>query len=157
MSEPIEVSKEAYACFERERWNALIDVISGASLDELTAVQRKAHLAWWYSSEVLNGGHDRYFGNNANLDHSEVIAALESSGALCQSKIPGIAEAYFIKAQGDMPKGYDEFLTWEQKYGYGLQMGEFDNQFYQCRPEIETALLEDYLDKNESESIKWVA
>ena len=156
MSEPKEVSKEAYASFDGESWNALVDVISGADHNELTPVQRMAHLVWWYSSEVLNGGHDQYFGNRKHFDHSEVIAALDSLGANCQSKILKEALIYFIKALGNMPKGYDEYLAWEQDYGYETRMSIFDEQFYECRPEIETELLENYLNANESEFIRWV-
>ena len=149
MSEPKEVSKEAYASFEGERWNALIDVVSGP-------IQRVAHLVLCYSGDVLNGGHDQYFGNKENFDLSEVIAALNSVGATCQSEVLKEALIYYLKALENMPQGYDEYIAWEQDYGYEAQMRKFDEQFYACRPEIETELLEDYLNKNESEFIKWV-
>lgn len=156
MSDPIEVSKKAYESFGGEKWNALIDLISRSDLDELTPVQRIAHLGWWYSSEVLNGGHDQYFGNWDCFDHSEVITSLDSLGAICQSKILKRALMYFTNAQKDMPTGYDEYLAWEQEYGYNDQMTNFDLEFYDCRPEIESELLEIYLNANESEFIKWV-
>lgn len=156
MSEPMEVSKKAYASFKGEKWNALIDLISAADLDELTPVQRIAHLAWWYNSEVLNGGHDQYFGNKDYFDHSEVVSALDALGATCQHDVLKEALIYFTKAQEDMPDGYDEYLAWDQEYRYGDQMSNFDKQFYGCRPEIETELLENYLNANESEFIKWV-
>lgn len=156
MSDPIEVSKRAYDSFQGEKWNALIDLISGADLDELTPVQRIAHLAWWYSSEVLNGGHEQYFGNKDYFDHTEVISALNSLGAKCQRNILREVLAYYLKSQKEMPNDYDEYIVWEQEYGYGSQMSTFDQQFYDCRPEIETELLENYLNGNESEFIKWV-
>lgn len=69
MSEPIELSKKAYEAFEGEQWNALIDLVSTAHPGETTPIQRVACLAWVYSSEVLNGGHEQYFGNQQDLDH----------------------------------------------------------------------------------------
>ena len=156
MTEPKEVSKEAYALFEGERWNAFVDLIMGADLTELTHVQRIAHLANWYSCEVLNGGHDQYFGNKEYFDHFEVIAALNSIGANCQSAVLKEALTYYMKAIGNMPEGYDEYIAWEQDYGYEARMRKFDEQFYACRPEIEAELLEAYLNTNESEFIKWV-
>lgn len=156
MTEPIEVSRKTYASFEGERWNAFIDLISKASLDEVTSIQRVAFLAWWYSSEVLNGGHDQYFGNKAYFEHAEVIESLKTIGAQCQSDVLRSAFAYYSKAQKAMPEEYDEFISWNRRHGYSRQMETFDLKFYDCRPEIETELLEAYLDAHESDFIRWV-
>ena len=156
MSKPMEVSKKAYDSFEGEKWNALIELISWAELDELTRVQRVAHFAWWYSSEVLNGGHEQYFGNKDYFDHIEVINCLETMGAKCQGNVLKEAMAYFTKAQKEMPDGYEEYVVWDKKYGYSNQMSIFDQQFYNCRPEIEVELLDAYLNTYEYEFIKWI-
>jgi len=155
MSNPIEVSKKAYASFEGEKWNAMADLLSRSDLEELTAVQRLAHLAWWYNNEVLNGGHDQYFVNKDYFVHSEVISALHSLGAVNQSNILREALIYLTKAIDHMPNDYDEFIAWDKEYRYGDQMSIFDNQFYNCRPDIDE-LLENYLATNESEFIQWV-
>ncbi len=156
MTDPIELSREAYDSFEGQKWNAFIELISGADLDELTPVQRIAHLAWWYSSEVLNGGHGQYFGNKDYFDHAAVMSALSSIGARCQSDILKEALEYYLKAQREMPNDYDEYIVWEKQYEYESQLSIFDKHFSNCTPEIETELLENYLEMNESEFIKWV-
>jgi len=157
MSAPIKVSKAAHASFEGEAWNALIDLISGNDPEELTPVQRTAHLAWVCSSEVLNGGHDQYFGNQEHLDHREVISALTVPGAVRQSEILKEALNYFARAQQEMPDDYEQYVAWDKHYGYGARMIEFDQRFYDCRPEIETELLEAYRGANESEFITWIS
>ena len=40
-----------------ERWNAFIDLVATEDANSLTATQRTAQLAYWYDSEVQNGGH----------------------------------------------------------------------------------------------------
>lgn len=155
MSEPIELGKKAYEVFEEERWNAYIHLLSTAHPDETTPVQRVACLAWVYSSEVLNGGHEQYFGNQQDLDHVEVIETLKTLGAHCQSDVLAIAFSFHSKAQTSMPEGYDEYVSWDQKSGYSEQLRAFDLDFYRCRPEIETELLQVYLDANESAFIRW--
>ena len=44
-------------------WNAFVDLIAVESYEQLSPVQRMAHLAFWYDSEVQNGGHGQYFEN----------------------------------------------------------------------------------------------
>ena len=156
MRAPIEVSKSANAAFDGERWNAFIDFISRSNLDELTRIQRVAHLAWWYSSEVLNGGHDQYFGNKESFDHLEVISALDDLNAKCQRNVLQDPWAYYENIKKEIPDGYDEYIAWEKEVGYSKQMIEFDERFYICQPEIETELLEAYLNKHEAEFIKWI-
>ena len=42
-------------------WNAFIDLIAIEDYGDLSPIQRKAHLVFWYESEVQNGGHGQYF------------------------------------------------------------------------------------------------
>ena len=156
MSKPIQVSKKAYRVFDGARWNALVSLLSTANLDETTPIQRVALLAWVYSSEVLNGGHEQYFVNRNDIDHIEVMEALHGIGAYCQSDVLRSALACHSDARRNMPEGYDEYIAWDERYGYSKQLSVFDQQFYNCRPEIETALLEAHLDRYESQFIKWV-
>jgi len=155
MSEPIGLSKKAYVAFEGERWNAFIDLLSTARPDETTPVQRVAFRAWVYSSEVLNGGHEQYFGNQQDLNHVEVIDNLKTLGAHCQSDVLASAFSFESMAQTSMPEGYEAYVSWDEEYGYSEKLRVFDLDFYRCRPEIETELLQRYLDVNESEFIKW--
>lgn len=129
--------------------------MSTAHPGETTPIQRVACLAWVYRSEVLNGGHEQYFGNQQDLDHVEVIETLKTLGAHCQSDILASAFAFHSNAQTTMPEGYDAYMSWDQTYGYSEQLRTFDRNFYRCRPEIETELLQVYLDANESEFIRW--
>ncbi len=52
------------------------DMCALSDIQDLTPVQRLAHLAYWYMSEVENGGHQQYFLNKVDFEHDEVAQAL---------------------------------------------------------------------------------
>ena len=156
MSDPITVSRAAHAADESVQWDAFIGLIAGAVPADLTPVQRVAHLAWWYSSEVLNGGHDQYLGSGEEIDHREVINALTTIGARCQADVLAEALTYFREAATTMPDDYAELLRWQEQYGYAGTMGAFDRRFHACRPPIEASLRERYLRDHEPAFIRWV-
>jgi hypothetical protein len=54
------LSRELVARQPYERWNAFIDLVATEDATRLTATQRAAQLAFWYDSEVQNGGHLQY-------------------------------------------------------------------------------------------------
>ncbi len=68
-------------------WNTFIDLVSLAECEELGPKQRIAHLAFWYDSEVQNGGHLQYFENIRGAHLAETIQALDAIGAFCQKHI----------------------------------------------------------------------
>ena len=156
MTDPIEVSKTNCGGMPADRWNAFLQLLTSATPDEFTPIQRVAYLAWWYSSEILNGGHDQYFGNNAVLDQAEVVKALKSLGAMRQSEVLGRAHAVNSRMAEEMPNDHSELIVWEKENKYTEKMADFDQEFYACEPPIEAELLESFLIHHESEFIRWV-
>jgi len=156
MTEPKKISRNAFAEFDGERWNAYVELLTRSELDELTPNQRSAYLAYWYSSEVLNGGHEQYFGNKEHFNHAEVVEALMVLGAESQADILRRALAFHQRSEKLLPERYDEFVVWNEDYGYSRTLWEFDRRFYMCRPELEADLLERYLDAHEAEFIEWI-
>jgi Domain of unknown function (DUF4375) len=149
MTRPIKVSKKAFRKFQGERWNAMIHLLALSPLHDLTPVQRTACLAFWYDSEVNNGGHWQYFCNRDD-DPNEVIASLKEIGAKEQARILKEAVATFPEGIKP-PTNVEEFIA-----GYDeLGMENLDNAFYACAKSIDDCL-EDYLDRHESEFIEWV-
>ncbi len=150
MAVPNKVSREAYEKFQGERWNAMISLLSLSELDELTPIQRSAHLAYWYMSEVHNGGHWQYFCNLAHYDHIEVIDALREVGAKVQAEILSRALA-ILPQDGRRPETIEQFID-----GYDeVDLFELDQAFNVCTEQVEQCL-EEYLDRYESEFIEWI-
>jgi hypothetical protein len=61
-------------------WNAFVDLLACEDYSALEPSQRPAQLAFWYESEVQNGGHDQYFGNQGTERIGETAAALRGLG-----------------------------------------------------------------------------
>jgi hypothetical protein len=126
------------------------DLLALSDLEDLTPVQRRAHLAYWYMSEVYNGGHWQYFCNKADYDHDEVVDSLRAIGATAQAEI---LERALVKLPEDMrlPETAEEFIE-----GYDeSDLEDLDTAFYDCETTIEDRL-ETYLDDHESEFIEWI-
>ncbi|MBN1545507.1 MAG: DUF4375 domain-containing protein [Syntrophaceae bacterium] len=150
MTEPRKVSRKAYQEFKGERWNAMNHLLAMSRLEELTPIQRKAHLAYWYESEVRNGGHWQYFCNKAAHDQNEVIEALHEIGAKKQAEILTQALAR-LPEDIHRPETVEEFIA-----GYDeVEMTDLDFALDECSKKI-MDYLEDYLDRYESEFIEWI-
>ena len=57
MVQPQEVSRREFAQRPGVRWNAMIAICALSNIGELTPTRCAAHFAFWYMSEVYNGGH----------------------------------------------------------------------------------------------------
>lgn len=126
-------------------WNAFVDLIAVEKYADLNDVQRPAHLAFWYESELLNGGHLQYFENWGLEPLEEKLLALGALGADAQAVILKEAADRW-RSQARSP------IETPEVYSETAMLGEFDDlddRFYKCRPEI-TELLEVYLRKNQS-------
>src|SRR5213594_1326007 len=111
MAHPKTVSRKQAEESPHARWNALNDICGLSKIDDLTPIQRVAHLAWWYMGEVYNGGHYQYFVNKGHYDHQEVIRALQEIG--CNEHAANLAAALKeITAHPiDRPESVEDFLT----------------------------------------------
>ncbi len=92
--------------------------------DDLSPLQRKAHLVFWYESEVQNGGHGQYFENLGTGQLTEVANALLDLNLSCQASILSRAAVVFSK--------YGPDTAWEDVLNGG-QIEEFDNAFHNCK------------------------
>src|SRR5262245_40778434 len=81
------VSSEAAQRDPNLVWNEFIHLLAFSELDQLDASQRPAHLAFWYDSEVQNGGHLQYFENRPAELVPETIRALLQIGASQQADL----------------------------------------------------------------------
>ena len=152
MASPTKVSRKAFQEFAGARWNAMNDMLSLSDIRDLTPIQRPAHLAYWYMSEVYNGGHEQFLTNHANLDHHEVVRALETIGAVAQAGIL----ADFLKTVTNTISGIPRTVADYLEHGPGVDSTHHDTAFAKCDKSVETCL-EAYLDKHESEFIEWTS
>src|SRR5678816_1954741 len=90
-------------------WNAFIDLIAVEDYSDLSPLQRKAHLVFWYESEVQNGGHGQYLENHGRLRLRETIAALVELGLSCQAQVLSRAADLFDHA--DAKADWSDVLT----------------------------------------------
>ena len=150
MATPTKVSRKAFEEFNGIRWNTMNDMMSLSDIRDLTPTQRAAHLAYWYMSEVYNGGHEQFISNHADLDHFEVVQALETVGAAEQA---GILRD-FLSAVTASSSGARRTVSDYLEQGPGIDSSQHDAAFAKCKRTVETCL-EDFLDKHESEFIEW--
>ena len=134
------VDKEPYLV-----WNAFIELIVNKP-NALSNIQAIAHFAFWYDSEVQNGGHLQYFENMFNRYRdkednlvSVTLEALKIIGAKKQSEILSQAAKQYFSTKRKHPSTIKEFV-------------EFDKLYYGCSP-VMNSYLERYLQTHLSEFI----
>lgn len=156
MVDPVKVSKKAFVEFDGVKRNALIEICTMPTMEELTPLQRIAYLVFWYEEEVINGGHDQYFGNKAGFDQNEVVQALIELNANCQAELLRNVWEYYYNTEKDRPNDFDEFLAWyNQENGVYETLVSYDLKFNECSPTVDE-LLDKFLEKYEGEFIEWI-
>lgn len=153
MATPRTVSRTANDDFGGFAWNALVDMCAMEPLHALSPVQRVAHLAFWYMSEVNNGGHFQYFCNLEHLDHLEVVSALRLIGAAHCADILSRAIAQHEASSFNPPRSVEEYIEAEAE---AAMMG-LDAEYYESGDAEFHARLESYLQAHEGEFVVWVA
>lgn len=125
-------------------WNAFIDLLAVEAYSDLSSVQRMAHLAFWYDSEVQNGGHGQYFENRGVNGLAETVGALRDLGLACQARVLSRAVAALSAAVpgADWADAlHDSFID------------ELDHEFHRCTPTV-TEALEQHLARHISEYVE---
>lgn len=150
MANPTKVSRKAFEEFDGVRWNTMNDMCGLSDIKDLTPVQRVAHLAYWYMSEVENGGHYQYFLNKAHYDHDEVVRALATICATEHVAILSDALKTVRKNPLGTPQTVEEYLAGEET----ADLSEYDMTFAGSKRSV-FQCLGDYLDKQEGEFIEW--
>jgi hypothetical protein len=125
-------------------WNAFVDLIATEDYADLSPVQRKAHLVFWYESEVQNGGHGQYFENQGVDRLRETVDALHELGLSCQARV--LARAVAALSLAHRPADWADSLPEEL-------VEELDAAFHSCRPEVITGLKE-HLRVHEAEYVE---
>jgi hypothetical protein len=126
-----------------EVWNAFVNLIAFENYADLDAVQRPAHLCFWYDSQVQNGGHLQYFENRGTVLLAETLAALKTLGAECQFAVLETAGHLYASRQRKRIETREEYVV-------TAKTGEFDDldaAYYACQPSMQ-ALLRQYLERH---------
>jgi hypothetical protein len=113
------------------RWNAFVDLLAMEQYETLSPLQRKAHLVFWYESEVQNGGHGQFLENRGATPIPETIAALDDLGLPEQAALLGrVHSVLSTRGLG---------TSWATVFEDGELEG-LDDTFHACRPSIMEAL-----------------
>ena len=152
MAIPRDISRSGKDEFGGVPWNGLVDLCAMEPIDGLTPIQRVAHLAFWYMSEVNNGGHFQYFYNQSEFDHSEVVAVLRQLGAVQCAAILEEAITHLKAQEMRRPQSVEEYTESESE----ADMMKLDMRFYQEGDSEFQKCMVKYLEANESEFIRWV-
>jgi hypothetical protein len=124
-------------------WNEFVHLLAMEPAEALTETQRHAHFAFWYDSEVQNGGHLQYFENQGTGHVESALRGLQMIGAHLQHSLLSAAVARWLSN----PRKRIE--TGEEYVATALQdeFGDLDSAYYSCKPDI-TSLLHAYLDSH---------
>jgi len=125
-------------------WNTFIEMIALAEYEDLSSLQRKAHLVFWYESEVQNGGHGQYFENRGLERVPETIEALVDLGARGQANVLSMAAELFAAS----PPG----SAWEDML-CDDDIDTLDNAFHDCSPNL-VEVLQHHLVEHQEEYIE---
>src|SRR5947208_3297473 len=96
MVSPIKLTRATLSKNPYEVWNAFVQ-IGFSGYDNLDAVQRVAHHALWYDSELNNGGHLQYFETHGTKRCRQVISAIKQIGATLQANVLELRSAKLRK------------------------------------------------------------
>lgn len=124
-------------------WNAYVDLLAMENFENLTDVQRKVHLIFWYSSEVENGGHLQYFLNRGIEEVKPTIRALSELGMDCQRQILSDAIEFVESNPIGEINSVDDFI--DEALEDNLR--QFDQRFWRCVKQPHE-FLETYLAEN---------
>jgi hypothetical protein len=113
--------------------------------ETLSALQRTAHLAFWYESEVENGGHGQYLENRGVDRLGETIQALEALGLPCHAGL-------VAQIRQALPQN-GEAVEWEEALSEDF-LADLDEGFAACAPTI-TEGLQRHLEAHRAEYIEW--
>ncbi len=138
------IEKEPYIV-----WNAFVDLLAIEDESKLSEKQKIAQDAFWYDSEIQNGGHLQYFENKRKKDYSGVIKSLKTIGANKHAKILVNAEKEFKKKNRKIIESKEEYIQIALEGEYD----KYDEEYGNLQPEM-NEYLEKYLEENKNEFIE---
>lgn len=126
-------------------WNGFVGLLAMTAHQDLAPRQRPAHLAFWYDSEVQNGGHFQYFENRGLELVPETIAALEYLDAGPQALVLEEALALASGRAWGAIESAEDFISEAAESG----LFRLDRAYGGCRPEL-IEVLERHLAEHQS-------
>jgi hypothetical protein len=139
------LNKEAVQATPWVLWNGFVDLIAKEDYRDLDAIQRPAHLVFWYESEVQNGGHLQYFENRGTEHLAETITSLGVLGAIGQQQVLHEAGELYLGRSRPRIASVEEFCA----TALGGEFAVFDRRFHECAPLLQQCL-ESYLRSHQS-------
>lgn len=139
------VSRKEIEAWPHCIWNAYVDLLAMEQYNDLTSVQRVAHLVFQYESEVQNGGHLQFFENRGAEHLEETIDSLGLLGAACQQLVLREASESWLMLARPRIDTAEEFC----KAALDGEFEAFDLRFAQCAPNL-CQKLEEYLRQYQS-------
>ena len=115
-------------------WNAFVQLLGFAEPSELSAEQLPAYRAYWYDSEVLNGGHLQYFLNRGLAEARLVGHDLHTLGYHDHGELLARAVAAWQSSEAPAPESVDQYVERALK-------GDFD-QFDELHASIQPGILD---------------
>ncbi|MBE7439075.1 MAG: DUF4375 domain-containing protein [Spirochaetales bacterium] len=123
-------------------WNAFIDLIALEDYESLSQIQKHAHLAFWYESEIQNGGHYQYFVNQGTQRLPTALEALRTLAAHEQATVLENA-ARTLHRLDTSPESVEDFIDASIK----SNLAKFDAEYGACKKSMNFHL-QKYLDQN---------
>lgn len=132
-----------------ELWNVCINLVATEAYANLDEIQRVAHLAFWYDSEVQNGGHLQFFENRGPAPISETMAALTVLGAECQRSVLQRAARALASRERPRIKTADQYV----EAALEGEFTELDSAYYACEPSVPQHL-QRYFEENRAHFVE---
>ena len=120
-------------------WNDFVHDYGMRDLEDVEPEMRGEFLAYWYFSEVYNGGHLQYFLNKHDFPWEETADAMEAMGAEGHAKILREAIEIWRAEERRAAETVDEYVEEAEKD----ELGDLDSAMYKLEP-----MLEYYLDRS---------
>jgi len=117
---------------EYQIWNSFIDILAMESEDNLSDIQKHAQRAFWYDSEIQNGGHLQYFENQKMNDFTNVLNSLKTIGASQHAYVLKNASEIFLSKHRKPIQSILGFITKAKKGEYD----KYDSEYYEINPDM---------------------
>jgi len=126
-------------------WNAFVNLLAMSEESELGEEQIPAWHAFWYESEVQNGGHLQYFLNRGIREASRAVISLRRLGGLGFSEILSGALVVWELSERRNPTTPEECAS----EALQAEFDDFDARYGYAEPAL-MEILESHLAENQS-------
>jgi len=130
-------------------WNSFIDILAMENEKKLTDIQKNAQRAFWYESEVQNGGHVQYFENINLNNYVPIINSLKYIGANNHAEILEKAVKIYFKNGIRNIDSVDDLINASLE----KKIQKLDYEYNEIKPNMNYSLKE-YLNKYLEEFIE---